>query len=92
MSSLFEKITADNTTIPILADALAYRLSRPVVDNTGIRDAFSLNLEYSDRSDDMSHPPVFAALQEQLGLRLTAAKGPVEVFVVDHIDKRPTEN
>jgi uncharacterized protein (TIGR03435 family) len=92
MSSLFVKITADNTTMPILANALAYRLRRPVVDKTGIRGAFSLNLEYSDRSDDASHPSVFAALQEKLGLRLTAAKGPVEVFVVDHIDKRPTEN
>jgi uncharacterized protein (TIGR03435 family) len=91
MSSLFVTITADNTTMPALADSLAYRLRRPVIDKTGIQDAFSLNLVYSDRPDDVSHPSIFAALQ-QLGLRLTAAKGPVEVFVVDHIDKRPTEN
>jgi bla regulator protein BlaR1 len=92
MSSLYVRITADNTTMPSLTDALAYRLRRPVVDKTGIRDAFSVNLEYSDKPDDVSHPSVFAALQEKLGLRLTAAKGPVEVFVVDHIDKRPTDN
>ena len=91
MSSFFVTINADNTTMPRLADSLAYRLRRPVVDKTGIRDAFSLNLVYSDQPDDVSHPSIFAALQ-QLGLKLTTTKGPVEVFVVDHIDKRPTEN
>jgi len=91
MSSFFVTITADNTTMPSLADSLAYRLRRPVVDKTGIQDAFSLNLVYSDQPDDVSHPSIFAALQ-QLGLKLTTTKGPVEVFVVDHIDKRPTEN
>jgi uncharacterized protein (TIGR03435 family) len=92
MSSFFVTITAENTTMPSLADSLAYRLHRPVVDKTGIQSAFSLNLEYSDKPEDVSHPSVFAALQQQLGLTLTAAKGPVEVFVVDHIDKRPSEN
>src|SRR5215475_8595352 len=52
MSSLFVAITAENTTMRSLADSLAYRLRRPVVDKTGIRDAFSLNLEYSDRPED----------------------------------------
>ena len=75
-----------------LADALSRFMDRPVVDKTGIRNAFSLNLEYSDRPEDVSHPSVFAALEQKLGLRLTAAKGSVEVFVVDHIDKRPSEN
>jgi uncharacterized protein (TIGR03435 family) len=92
MSSLFVTITADNTTMPSFADSLAYRLRRPVVDKTGIRDAFSLNLEYSDRPEDVSHPSVFAALKQRLGLKLTSAKGPVEIFVLDHIDKRPSEN
>jgi uncharacterized protein (TIGR03435 family) len=91
VSSFFVTITAENTTMPSLADSLAYRLRCPVVDKTGIQNAFSLNLEYSDRLEDVSHPSVFAALQK-LGLRLTAAKGPVEVLVVDHIDKRPSEN
>jgi uncharacterized protein (TIGR03435 family) len=37
-------------------------------------------------------PDLFTALQAQLGLKLEAKKGPVEIIVVDHIEKTPIEN
>lgn len=42
--------------------------------------------------DDADGPSLFAALQEQLGLKLEAKKGQVQVLIVDHVEKTPTEN
>ena len=41
--------------------------------------------------DTPSSPTIFAALEDQLGLKLVPAKAPVDVLVVDHIE-RPSEN
>jgi uncharacterized protein (TIGR03435 family) len=37
-------------------------------------------------------PSIFKALQEQLGLKLEARKEPVDLLVIDHVEKTPTEN
>jgi uncharacterized protein (TIGR03435 family) len=69
----------------------------PVVNQTGLKGIFNFTLQWtldsappSDRqtADNVS---IFAALQEQLGLRLRSAKAPVEVLVIDHVE-RPTAN
>ena len=54
---------------------------RPVTDEPGASAAV--------RAPDA--PGIFQAIQEQLGLRLVPAKGPVDVLVIDHIE-RPSEN
>jgi uncharacterized protein (TIGR03435 family) len=75
-------------------------LGRNVLDTTGLTGAFDIHLNWSidpmsapsDDSDtataeDRIAPSLFTALQEQLGLKLESGKGPIEVVVIDHIEK-----
>jgi uncharacterized protein (TIGR03435 family) len=78
-------------------ESLAWGLSRPlrqpVVDRTAIEGTFDIELTYAPDGDtDSSLPSIFTALQEQLGLRLEPRKVPVEILVIDHIEKIPTAN
>ena len=92
-------------TMAAFADFLSRRLGRPVLDQTGLDGAYAVALEWApDPSEEpsraaadgaapgVSGPSLFTALEEQLGLRLAAAKGPVQVLVIDHAEKVPTEN
>jgi uncharacterized protein (TIGR03435 family) len=81
------------------AGMLSDRLDRPVFDRTGLSELFDIHLEFTpDHSmagaaspPDTLGPSIFTAVQEQLGLKLSAAKGPVEVLVLDHVEK-PSAN
>jgi uncharacterized protein (TIGR03435 family) len=64
---------------------------RPVVDRTGIDGAYDCQLTWSHGGGDEPGDYLFTALQKQLGLKLQPAKGPVEVLVIDRVEK-PTEN
>jgi uncharacterized protein (TIGR03435 family) len=81
-------------------------LDRTVVDRTGLKGNFDLSMGWSpDETQAMRGPPdapkppqsdntgpsIFSAIQEQLGLKLESAKGPVDVLIVDHAEK-PSEN
>ncbi|HKE26568.1 MAG TPA: TIGR03435 family protein [Bryobacteraceae bacterium] len=85
-------ISAEKTTAGQLASLLSDRLDRPVLDKTGIEAPFAVRLEYRIDENDTTHPSLFGALQETMGLRLQPGKGPVEVLVIDRIEKAPSEN
>jgi bla regulator protein BlaR1 len=98
-------ITASRVQISALASALSGILGRPVIDKTGIMGEYGFKFVFScggldgappatpaaglEASDPM--PSIFTAVQEQLGLRLESAKGPIEVLVIDNASK-PMEN
>jgi uncharacterized protein (TIGR03435 family) len=83
-----------------LAAELSLVLGRTVIDKTNLDGLYNLNLIWNSGgsaaaqpadADTASGSSIFTAVQEQLGLRLESAKGPVSVLVIDHIEK-PTEN
>jgi uncharacterized protein (TIGR03435 family) len=82
-----------NLSVQVLAGMLTCPTGRPVVDETGIKGNFDIKLEYApEGATDSPLPSIFTALQEQLGLKLTPQKVPVEMLVVDHVERVPTEN
>jgi uncharacterized protein (TIGR03435 family) len=86
---------ASAATIQQLAANLSNDLERFVIDKTGLTDRFDFNMGWTpDRLPttappadilpvDPNGPSLVTALQEQLGLKVQAAKGPVEVLVID---------
>jgi uncharacterized protein (TIGR03435 family) len=76
-------------TMKELADELMFKLRRPVVDKTGLAGRYDVGLYWSE---DDSGPDLKQALRDQLGLRLTEQKGPLDVLIVQHIDKAPKDN
>ena len=98
------QLTGSGATVEMLATALANQLGRPVLDRTGLKGQFDFKLEWAPDAAQASPPgvdaptpagtsgpSVFTAVQEQLGLKLESSKGPVEMLVIDHVE-RPSEN
>jgi len=90
--------------IAMLTDGLlASVVQRPVVDRTGLTGRYDIELHWTmdapTGASETNAPPappgdapsIFTAVQEQLGLKLESTKGPVEVLVIDHVE-RPTED
>jgi len=75
----------------VLTRFLSNQVARPVVDRTGLTGKYDFRLVYSPEMGDTTGPSIFTALQEQLGLKLESAKGPVEVVVIDRAEK-PSKN
>jgi uncharacterized protein (TIGR03435 family) len=69
-------------------------LDRPTIDETGLNGKFDFDLSWSPegvrgdvRPADSDSPDLFTAIEKQLGLKLSARRGPVDVLVVDHAEK-----
>jgi uncharacterized protein (TIGR03435 family) len=83
-----------------IVPALSSILHRTVVDKTGLMGLYDVKLQWTpeggvvpapDVPVDRDGPSLFTAIQEQLGLNLESAKAPVEVLVIDSV-QRPSEN
>jgi uncharacterized protein (TIGR03435 family) len=76
-----------------LAPALGMHVGRPVRDRTGRTERFDLEVEWTPAAEHVPPaapgigPATFAAIEEQLGLRLDPHIGPVGVLVIDHVER-----
>jgi bla regulator protein blaR1 len=100
-------VNAEGSTPGEFSKLLNLFLDRPVIDKTGIAGRFDIQLKFSPNestpglhgpepegpgaASDPTGPTIFTAIQEQLGLKLTPAKGPIEFLMIDHVE-RPSEN
>jgi uncharacterized protein (TIGR03435 family) len=100
------RLTATNAPIDYFAFVMSEILDLPVVDLTNMRGGYDFTLEFNQgglpsdfpaggkingREPDTSGPSIFAAAKQQLGLSLKRQKGPVDVLVIDRVEK-PTAN
>ena len=97
------EVVAGGATLAQLTQVLSQFTQRIVIDRTGLEGNFDIDLTFTpDRlpqgppppgvqlpSIDPNGPSLFTAVQEQLGLKLESERAPVEVLVIDHVE-RPT--
>ena len=100
-------LEASSIPITTLLLPISQQLGRRVVDKTGLTGLFDIKLEWTPDpgqgptflggpdgpppAADLSGPSIFTALEEQLGLRLESARGPVDVLVIESAQK-PADN
>jgi uncharacterized protein (TIGR03435 family) len=87
-------LVANAVPLSRFAKVLAPELDRSVVDRTNLNGRFDIQLRWAPdarEAPDGDFPSIFTAIQEQLGLKLESARGPVEFLIVDQAT-RPSEN
>jgi uncharacterized protein (TIGR03435 family) len=92
-------ISGRQTEMSTLIYFLSVQLGRPITDETGLTGKYDFTLKWDpdgpDLPDDGGVPlapreaSIFSAVQEQLGLRLKGAKGPLKVLVIDGVARPP---
>lgn len=91
------RLVAKSASMTQVADILSSHFGSPVRDRTGLPGVYTFTLEWlPDDAPLTTGGPVattiFGALGEQLGLRLESGKVPIDILVVDRIERTPTEN
>ena len=89
-----ERRRVANMSMAEFAQDLSMQLQGPVNDSTELQGKYDFTLSWvfgTSRAEE-GGPDLFGALQQQLGLKLDRKKEPVDVIVVDHIERSPTEN
>ena len=89
-------------TVAQLVDMLTRVLKAPVLDETGLKSRYDVDIDITsympEGSEHSNGPPpdvaalAMAAVQEQLGLKLESRKAMLDLLVVDRAEKAPTEN
>jgi uncharacterized protein (TIGR03435 family) len=99
------RIRGQQATMNDLANEFVSLLRSPVAEATQLKATYDFTLTFtaeglSGPRGPLPAPPadsepiadLFTALQSELGLKLESKKGPVDVIVVDHVEKTPTGN
>jgi uncharacterized protein (TIGR03435 family) len=83
------QMTASKGSMDQLAHILTndQSLGRPVLDQTGLTGTYDYKLEYSNSAQNSDAPSIFAAVQEQLGLKLEPQRAPMEILIIDKVEK-----
>jgi uncharacterized protein (TIGR03435 family) len=81
--------TGSSVTMAAFAAFLSQKGDYPLLDKTGLKGFYDLKLDWGAEPDG---PTLADAMREQLGLKLETRRAPLEIIVVDHVEKVPTEN
>jgi uncharacterized protein (TIGR03435 family) len=80
-------------SLPHLVSRFAVIIGAPVIDQTGLSGFYDVNVKWTPTETTNDSPPdyvpLFIAIEEQLGLKLERGRGPIEVLVIDSVE-RPT--
>jgi uncharacterized protein (TIGR03435 family) len=92
------RMIGNKSTITGIAKTIEPHLKRPIIDRTGLTGYYDFDIRWSapDPTPDSGAGAdavalLISILPERLGLRLTRANGPVQYWIVDHVEP-PTEN
>lgn len=88
------RFTAPAISVDGFANWLTNQMDAPVVNATDIKGDFDIDLrwEWDSAMGGRNEPALLGVIERQLGLKLEKRKVPLEVLVIEHVEKVPTGN